>query len=89
MVEQLSPDNERYIDEAIARGAYRNRLELVDRAVELLRRRDELQSQLDEGLEALARGEFVEYGGGTEDRRRFMEDIRRGSQQNRDENSAS
>jgi Arc/MetJ-type ribon-helix-helix transcriptional regulator len=42
MTTNLSPENEQYIQNAIASGLYHDRGEILDRAVELLKRREQL-----------------------------------------------
>ncbi len=55
----LSSENEQFIEQAISVGMYQNRDEALDRAVELLRRRQQLIRDVDEGIAQLQRGEGV------------------------------
>jgi putative addiction module CopG family antidote len=57
----LSSDNEAFIDQAIARGTYRDRTDVIDAGVEMLRRHEQLLARLDEGRRQLDEGEFVEF----------------------------
>jgi putative addiction module CopG family antidote len=68
----LSPANEQFICEAVATGRYRSRTEVLDRAVELLQRREALVGMVNEGVEQLNQGEFTEYDEQALDR--FLED---------------
>jgi putative addiction module CopG family antidote len=46
----LSPENEQFIDLVVAQGAYFDRKEALDEAVQLLRRREWLRQAINEGL---------------------------------------
>jgi putative addiction module CopG family antidote len=46
----LSPENEQFIDSVVAQGAFPNRKEALDEAVQLLRRRERLRKDIEEGL---------------------------------------
>ena len=59
MSTNLSPENEQFLEHAVSVGMYHDRGEALDRAVELLRRRDELIRDVNEGIEQLERGEGV------------------------------
>lgn len=53
----LSSENERFIEQAVSVGLYQNRDEAIDCAVELLRHRQQLIRDVDEGIAQLERGE--------------------------------
>lgn len=57
MATNLSPENEQYIQNAIAAGLYHDRGEVLDRAVELLKRREQLIRDVNMGIEQLEHGE--------------------------------
>lgn len=57
MSSNLSPENEQFLERAISVGMFHNRDEALDRAVELLRRREELIRDVNKGIEQLERGE--------------------------------
>jgi len=57
MTTDLSPENEQYIQNAIAAGQYHDRGEILDRAVELLKKREQLIRDVNLGIEQLERGE--------------------------------
>jgi Arc/MetJ-type ribon-helix-helix transcriptional regulator len=59
MSSHLSPENEQFLEHAVSVGTYHDRGEALDRAVELLRRRDELIRDVNEGIEQLERGKSV------------------------------
>ena len=59
----LSPQNEQYLDQIVASGAFNNRDQALDHAVELLRRRQELLDHVDEGTRQLRAGEGIEVHG--------------------------
>lgn len=60
MSTDLSPSNEQFIDQMVARGDFHDRAQALDQAVELLRRRQELLEHIDEGTKQLRRGEGIE-----------------------------
>ena len=53
----LSPENEQFVENAVSVGLYHDRAEALDRAVELLRRREQLVGDVNEGIAQLERGE--------------------------------
>jgi Arc/MetJ-type ribon-helix-helix transcriptional regulator len=63
----LSPEQQRLVEEALASGPYGNPLEVIDRALEVLRKqnewlradRDEIRSAILEGAAELDRGEGI------------------------------
>jgi antitoxin ParD1/3/4 len=61
MATDLSPENEQFIQTAIASGLYHNRGEALDQAVELLKKREQLIRDVNLGIEQLERGEGVPF----------------------------
>lgn len=61
MVSHVSPANESFIADALARGLYKDRQELLDSALELLRRKQELLDRIDLGIKQLETGEYREF----------------------------
>jgi putative addiction module CopG family antidote len=61
MTTDLSTMTEAFISNAIARGAYRNRSEVLEAGVELLRKHEQLLAKIDEGRRQLDEGEYVEF----------------------------
>jgi Arc/MetJ-type ribon-helix-helix transcriptional regulator len=59
MSDNLSPENEQFLERAVATGMYLNRDEALDRAVELLKRREKLIVEVNKGIEQLNRGECM------------------------------
>lgn len=59
MSTDLSPTTEQFIEDAIARGTFANRGELLEEAVELLKRREHLRKLIQEGIDELDRGEGI------------------------------
>jgi Arc/MetJ-type ribon-helix-helix transcriptional regulator len=57
----VSPENERYIQSLIERGSFRDRAEVLDAGVGLLRLRGELLERIDEGRRQLNEGEYTDY----------------------------
>lgn len=57
----ISPENERFIQNQIASGAYQNRSDAIDAGIELLRRRDELLHRIDRGRRQLNEGDCRDY----------------------------
>ena len=61
MSTEISLENERFIERQLARGLFRDRGEMLDAGIELLRMRDELLGRIDRGRDQLDAGEFTEY----------------------------
>jgi putative addiction module CopG family antidote len=57
MSTNLTPENEQFIENVIASGLYHDRDEAINRAVELLQRREQLIRDVNKGIEQLQRGE--------------------------------
>lgn len=57
----LSTATEAFISNAIARGDYRNRIEVLEAGVELLRQHEQLLAKIQEGRRQLDAGEYVEF----------------------------
>ncbi len=55
----LSPENEQFLDHVVSLGIYHDRGEALDRAVELLRHREQFIRDVNEGIEQLERCEGV------------------------------
>jgi predicted transcriptional regulator len=55
----MSSANEHFIQEELAAGTYSDREQLIDEAVDLLRRRRELKRMIAEGVAELDRGEGI------------------------------
>ncbi len=60
MSTDLSADNERYLEQAVASGDYRNRAEAIDEALALLKRRDQLRRDVRAGIEQADRRELLD-----------------------------
>lgn len=58
---RLSPENEQFLDHAVAAGVYQDRDEALDEAVGLLRRRERLVEDVNRGIEQIARGETLPF----------------------------
>lgn len=56
---EMSPENRDYLESSIASGVYPNALAALDEAMLLLRRRDDLRSKLQAGIEQADRGELL------------------------------
>jgi antitoxin ParD1/3/4 len=59
MSTSLSPENEQFLERVVSLGLYQDRSEALDRAVELLRHREQLIRDVNEGIEQLERGQGV------------------------------
>jgi Arc/MetJ-type ribon-helix-helix transcriptional regulator len=57
----LSHDNEAFIQQQVAVGAFRDRTDAIEAGVEMLRKRQALIERLDEGRRQLDQGEYVEF----------------------------
>jgi predicted transcriptional regulator len=56
----ISAENERYLQELVDRGVYRDRAAAIDDALALLKRRDQLRADVRAGIEQADRGEFID-----------------------------
>jgi Arc/MetJ-type ribon-helix-helix transcriptional regulator len=61
MSTQPSPENERYLQNAISTGLFHDRGEALDKAVELLKKRELLIHDVNCGIEQLERGEGIPF----------------------------
>jgi Arc/MetJ-type ribon-helix-helix transcriptional regulator len=61
MSSELSSDCESFIQQQLALGIYRDRTDVLEAGVELLRQRQSLLDQLDIGRRQLDDGEYVEF----------------------------
>ncbi len=52
MASDISPENERFIEHELESGVYRSRNALLDDAVSLLKRRRDLQREIQAGMES-------------------------------------
>lgn len=57
MTTNLSPENEQFIENVVASGLYHDRDDALNRAVELLKKREQLIRDVNLGIEQLERGE--------------------------------
>jgi len=57
----ISPENERFIQEQIAAGVFQSLTEAIDAGVGLLRRRTEFLDRIDLGRRQLDEGDYHEY----------------------------
>ena len=73
MSSDISQENENYIQQVIEEGSYRDRAEVLDEAVELLKERRELLEHIDIGTQQLRNGENTEYN--DETLRELFDDI--------------
>lgn len=61
MSTNLSSDSEAFIVEAVARGDYRDRADVLEAGVAMLRRHEQLLAMIDEGRRQLDEGDYVEF----------------------------
>ena len=73
MSSDISQENENYIQQVIEEGSYRDRAEVLDEAVELLKERRELLEHIDVGTQQLKNGENIQYN--DETLRELFDDI--------------
>ena len=55
----ISPENQRYISQAVNDGTYPNPSAALDEAVGLLRQRDQLRQDIQKGIDQANRGEQI------------------------------
>lgn len=58
MSTDLSPQSEQYLADIVERGVFPSRVEALERAVELMRQREQLIRDVNEGIEAIERGKY-------------------------------
>ena len=61
MSTDVSPENEQYIASVVARGDFRDRSEVLNTGVELLRRRNDLVADVEAGTRQLENGDYHDY----------------------------
>ena len=71
----LSPENEQFLDRAVACGIFPGRTQAIDQAVDMLRKRQELLDHIDEGTRQLQSGQAIELHGDDE-LRAFFDEIK-------------
>jgi antitoxin ParD1/3/4 len=59
MTVQMTPETEELVQTLVAAGAYPNESAVVEEAVRLLQQRDQLRTQIRQGLDELDRGERI------------------------------
>lgn len=59
MSSNVSPENEQFIQQIIQSGVYQDRGAVLDDALDLLKRREQLRRKVDAGIEQLDRGEGI------------------------------
>ncbi|HVC95656.1 MAG TPA: hypothetical protein VND64_18325 [Pirellulales bacterium] len=69
----ISPENEQFIQFAIAKGDFQDRRAALDEAVALLKRRQQLLDHIDEGMRQLRDGEFDDFD--FEELQKFFEQV--------------
>jgi Arc/MetJ-type ribon-helix-helix transcriptional regulator len=73
MATELTPDNESFIQQEIAVGAFQTREDAIEAGVALLKKRRELIDRLAESRRQLDEGEYVEFD--DEGLRKFFEEL--------------
>jgi len=63
MSSEISADSQHYLEQAVARGIYRDHAEAIDQAISLLRQRDQLRSDVQAGIDQADRGELLDAAG--------------------------
>jgi hypothetical protein len=61
MASGISRENEQFIQQAVASGKFEDRTRVLDAAVALFRRREELLTHAETGTRQLREGQFTEY----------------------------
>lgn len=61
MSDQISSENEQFIQQEIAAGTFRSRDEVINAGVELLKQRQDLVNRLRDSRRQLDSGEFEEF----------------------------
>ena len=61
MIEQISQENEQFIEAAVAAGTFQDRAQALNQAVELLRKRAALLAQVNEGIADIEAGNYTDY----------------------------
>jgi Arc/MetJ-type ribon-helix-helix transcriptional regulator len=61
MISDVSPANDAFLTDAVARGIYKDRRSALDEAIELLRRKQEILARIELGTQQLSSGEYREF----------------------------
>lgn len=61
MSSDISPENEQFIASAVSRGDFRDRFEVLNAGVELLKRKQEYCDDIAAGTRQLEQGQFRDY----------------------------
>ncbi len=69
----ISQQNQDFLEQAVAAGLFPDQSRALDEAVSLLRERESIRLAVQQGIDQLERGEFVEYGEDEEEK--FVADI--------------
>ena len=57
----ISPENERFLERAVAEGRFADQSQALDEAIRLLRKCEELLGAVNRGIEQLDDGKYREY----------------------------
>jgi antitoxin ParD1/3/4 len=57
---ELSPESEQFLQQVVREGVYASQSQAINAALELLKRRDRLQRELQLGSEQAERGELID-----------------------------
>lgn len=61
MSTSISPENEQFLQRAVADGRFADQGQALDAAIQLLRNREELRAAINRGVEQLDQGPAFEY----------------------------
>lgn len=73
MSDVITPANEAFIKQIVQKGNYKDRSDVLNAAVELLRAREELLAKIDKGTRQLRNGESTVYD--EDSLREFFDDV--------------
>lgn len=75
---QLTPQQSEYVQALMKSGAYRDEVQVIDEALSLLTRHEELRACVNSGVQQLDQGQFRTYR--PDERERFIREIDEASQ---------
>jgi Arc/MetJ-type ribon-helix-helix transcriptional regulator len=81
MTIQLTPEQSKSIQKLVQTGAYRDEIQVIDEALDLLKSQQELRARVNAGVQQLDQGEYRTYQ--AHERQRFLDDIEAASRARR------
>ena len=81
MTIHLTPEQSKSIQTLVQTGAYRDEIQVIDEALDLLKAQQELRAQVNAGVQQLDQGQYRTYQ--PHERERFLDDVEAASRARR------